>query len=119
MTTRPLKTAKMTGRRNTPAALQMAAPAVTRSQVAKGIKRIRLERKWGIDAVAALFGCDRSTVSRIEACKRGTPDPEAVTVLLGVTTEYLLADCPQCGYEPPAGFMCLRCGTGEEPARHQ
>ena len=49
--------------------------------------------------------------SRIENGERGTPDPAEAAAKLGVPLPDLIAPCPQCGYQPPHGYLCLRCGT--------
>jgi transcriptional regulator with XRE-family HTH domain len=84
--------------------------------VAKGMRRIRLEQGLRLMDVAVLLECDVSRVSRIEHGERGTPDPGVVAGLLGVPVGYLLAPCPRCGYEPYAGYMCLRCGVSNVEA---
>jgi transcriptional regulator with XRE-family HTH domain len=80
-------------------------------QVAHGIRRVRLERGWTLREVALLLGCDPSRICRIENGERGTPDPAEAAGKLGVPLPYLMAPCPQCGYQPPHGYLCLRCGT--------
>jgi transcriptional regulator with XRE-family HTH domain len=80
-------------------------------QVARGIRRVRLERGWTLREVALLFGCNPSRICRIENGERGTPDPAEAAGKLGVPVSYLMAPCPQCGYRPPHGYLCLRCGT--------
>ena len=82
--------------------------------VARGLPRIRTEFGLQQHEVAAILGVHTSTVSRIESGTRKVRWPAeacAIAGRLGVRTGYLLRDCPQCGYEPPAGYMCLRCGT--------
>lgn len=59
-------------------------------------------------------GCSDATpsrISRIENGERGTPDPAEAAAKLGVPLPDLIAPCPQCGYQPPHGYLCLRCGT--------
>jgi hypothetical protein len=41
-------------------------------QVARGIRRVRLERGWTLREVALLLGCDPSRICRIENGERGT-----------------------------------------------
>jgi ribosome-binding protein aMBF1 (putative translation factor) len=76
-------------------------------RVARGIRRVRLERGWTLNEVAALLCCDRSQISRIEKGERGLPDPEAVARQLGVSLSYLLMPCPRCVGKPPDGYLCL------------
>jgi transcriptional regulator with XRE-family HTH domain len=80
-------------------------------RVARGIRRVRLERGWTLRDAALLLGGDPSRISRIENGERGTPDPAEAAGKLGVPLPYLIAPCPQCGYQPPHGYLCLRCGT--------
>ena len=82
--------------------------------IARGIRRVRLERGLTMHAMAGLLGVHTSTVSRIESGKRqvrGHWKIHGIAALLGVPVEHLLAACPACGYEPPAGHQCMRCGT--------
>jgi transcriptional regulator with XRE-family HTH domain len=80
-------------------------------RVARGIRRVRLERGWTLRDAALLLGCDPSRISRIENGERGTPDPAEAAGKLGVPLPYLMAPCPQCDYQPLQGYLCLRCGT--------
>jgi DNA-binding XRE family transcriptional regulator len=84
---------------------------------ARGIRRERLERGLPMRAMADLLGVDVSTISRIESGKRqvrGQWKIHGIAALLGVTVDHLLAACPTCRYEPPAGHQCTRCGTTSE-----
>jgi hypothetical protein len=53
-------------------------------QVARGIRRVRLERGWTLRDVALLLGCAPSRICRIENGERGTPDPAEAAGKLGV-----------------------------------
>lgn len=86
-------------------------------RIARGMRRVRRERGWSLDDVAALFGCDRSRISRIENHTRRAPDPTIAADLLGVTVDYLLMPCPQCAERPPHGYLCLRCGICQRPVQ--
>ena len=83
--------------------------------IARGLRRIRLERGWQQRDVAALLGVSTTTVSRLETGARRVREVRQVAARLGVGVGYLTRDCPQCGYQPPAGYQCLRCGTPSEP----
>jgi transcriptional regulator with XRE-family HTH domain len=85
----------------------------TTDQIARGIRRVRIEQGMRLSDVAERLGVHASTVSRIETgIRKGTwIDARTVADRLGVRVGYLLRDCPQCGYEPPAGYRCMRCGT--------
>jgi hypothetical protein len=79
-----------------------------------GIRRIRTERGLTMHAMADLLGVHTSAVCRIESGKRNAVGwgrtPRTVAVLLGVDVRELLRICEHCGYRPPAGCRCLRCG---------
>jgi transcriptional regulator with XRE-family HTH domain len=79
--------------------------------VARGIRRVRLERGWTLREMALLLGCHPSRICRIENGERGTPDPAEAAGKLGVPLSYLMEPCPRCEYQPPDGYLCLRCGT--------
>jgi transcriptional regulator with XRE-family HTH domain len=90
---------------------------VTPDIVARGLRRIRLELGLQQHDVAALLGVHTSTVSRIESGTRKVrwaADARAIADRLGVGVGYLTRDCPQCAYQPPRGYQCLRCGTADE-----
>jgi DNA-binding XRE family transcriptional regulator len=83
--------------------------------VAWNIRRYRLEHGMLLREVATLLDVDVSTVSRIESGQRHTSyvlNPRIAATLLDVPLCDLLSRCPQCGYQPPAGYRCLRCGMG-------
>jgi len=81
--------------------------------LARGLRRIRRELGLTMRDMAGLLGMDVSTISRIEADRRGVTrwKPAHVAMDLGVPLEELLRACPACCYAPPAGFECRRCGT--------
>jgi transcriptional regulator with XRE-family HTH domain len=83
--------------------------------VARGLRRIRIERGWQQHDMAVRLGVSTATVSRIETGVRRVRMVRGVAEQLGVTTGYLTRDCPQCGYQPPAGYLCMRCGTPGKP----
>jgi hypothetical protein len=80
-------------------------------RVARGMRRVRIERGWSLDEVAGLLKCHPSRISRIENGLCGTPAPAITAELLGVPLGYLLMSCPRCADRPPRGYQCLRCGT--------
>lgn len=85
--------------------------------LARGVRRIRLERGLTLAQLGSLLGVHSSTVSRIESGQRWRGlihEPQTVAALLGVTQTYLMRSCPQCAYAPPVGYRCLRCGTANE-----
>lgn len=77
----------------------------------RALRRLRLERGLGIADVAVLFGIDKSEISRWEHNQRIPPSPDWIAKVFGVTVAEVLAPCPHCGYTPPTGYRCLRCGT--------
>src|ERR1700678_2777435 len=80
--------------------------------LAHGLRRIRRERGLTMRDMAGLLDMDVSTISRIEADRRGVTrwKPAHVAMDLGVPLEELLRACPACCCAPPAGFQCQRCG---------
>lgn len=80
-----------------------------------GIRRIRTERGLSMHAMADLLGVHTSAVCRIENGKRNAVGwgrtPRTVAVLLGVDVPELLRVCESCGYRPPTGCRCMRCGV--------
>jgi DNA-binding XRE family transcriptional regulator len=81
--------------------------------LAYGLRRVRRELGLTMRDMAARLGMDVSTISRIEADRRGVTrwKPAHVAMDLGVPVEELLRACPAGCYAPPEGFECQRCGT--------
>jgi DNA-binding XRE family transcriptional regulator len=83
--------------------------------VALGIRRLRFERGLTMWAMGELLGVNTSTISRIESGERRfgylLVNPRVTAALLGISLVDLLRPCPQCGYEPVAGYLCQACGT--------
>jgi hypothetical protein len=93
----------------------LPAPAEP-DRIARGLRRIRLERGWHQHEVAALLGVSISVVSRLETGERRVrSDCAEFAAQLGVEVGELLRDCPRCGYAPPGGYQCGRCGTSGKP----
>jgi hypothetical protein len=80
-----------------------------------GIRRIRIERGLSMHTMADLLGVHTSAVCRIESGKRNAVGwgrtPRTVAVLLEVDVRELLRVCEYCGYRPPTGCRCMRCGV--------
>jgi DNA-binding XRE family transcriptional regulator len=89
-------------------------------RVALGIRRLRFERGLLMYEMGALLGVDTSTISRIESGQRRfgylLVNPRVTAALLGISLVDLLRPCPQCGYEPLAGYQCQSCGMYGERA---
>jgi DNA-binding XRE family transcriptional regulator len=89
-------------------------------RVALGIRRQRIERGLPMRAMGELLGVNTSTISRIESGERRfgylLVNPRVTAALLGISLVDLLRPCPQCGYEPLAGYLCQSCGTYGERA---
>jgi transcriptional regulator with XRE-family HTH domain len=86
--------------------------------VARGLRRVRTERGLQQHEIAAMLGVHTSTISRIESGDRKvrwSAEASVIADKLGVRIGYLRRDCPQCGYKPPAGYQCLRCGCAGSP----
>lgn len=81
------------------------------SPAARAMRRLRMERGLGYQEAGALLGIHPSTVCRAEHGKRTPPAAERIAAAFGVLLADIMTPCPQCRYDPPAGFMCLRCGT--------
>ena len=91
-----------------------------RRRVALGIRRLRFERGLPMRVMGELLGVNTSTISRIESGERRfgylLVNPRVTAALLGISLVDLLRPCPQCGYEPLAGYLCQSCGTYGESA---
>jgi DNA-binding XRE family transcriptional regulator len=89
-------------------------------QVARGIRRFRLERGMPMHEMAVRLGVATSTISRIESGERRygylLTNPRVTAALLGISIVDLLRPRPQCGYKPLAGYQCQSCGTQGERA---
>jgi DNA-directed RNA polymerase subunit RPC12/RpoP len=75
------------------------------------MRRLRRERGWSMGQVAKKVGLNVSQVSRAES---GLRRPWTIPVICGVfevTEAEAMIACPHCGYRPPSGYACLRCGT--------
>jgi transcriptional regulator with XRE-family HTH domain len=95
-----------------------AADTEHRGRRAAALRRLRTERDMTLGEAAARFGLSKSELSRAERGERRPPPVADLAAAFGTTEADVLGTCPQCGYEPPPGFRCLRCGTdGTGPAR--
>ena len=83
-------------------------------RVAQGIRRFRVEHGLAMRAMSTLLGVDVSTISRIESGERQysylLTNPRVTAALLAISVVDLLRPCPQCGYQPLAGYLCQSCG---------
>jgi hypothetical protein len=79
--------------------------------VALAMRRLRRERGLNYHQAGTLLGVDGSNVCRAENGQRGPLPAGRVAAAFGVTVAEVLTLCPRCQYSPPAGYMCLRCGT--------
>jgi len=87
--------------------------------VARGMRRVRLERGWSLDDVARLFGCHVSQISRIENSKRSPPAAPVAAGVLGVRVEYLIAMSPlrlRTAIRIPLPPVRIRDGRSASPA---
>lgn len=89
---------------------QEAKPLAAR-RIAASVLRLRRERGWQQQDLAAWIGVDRATVCRME--HRGTAGHllREVAWAFGVPVRELLAACPVCKLSPPQGFRCQACCT--------
>jgi len=82
---------------------------------ALAMRRLRLERGWTVAQVGQKVGLNASQISRAENGLRRPMTVPVICGVFGVAEAEVLAACPDCGYRPPSGYACLRCGT---EARH-
>ena len=80
----------------------------------RATRRLRLEQGLTLRDAGELLGIDASNVSRAEAGARRPPTADELAAAFDVPVEEVLRPCPRCDYDPPAGYCCLRCGTGKE-----
>jgi transcriptional regulator with XRE-family HTH domain len=85
-----------------------------RDLLARAMRRLRLERGWSLRDVASRAGLNFSQISRAENGLRRPLAPFVQAGIFEVGVSEVLKPCPHCGYDPPAGYMCLRCGTAKE-----
>ena len=93
--------------------------------LARAARRLRMERGMNLRQAAGRLDLDYTNLSRLENGKRGLRrnarhpalTAESIAAAFGVTVEEVRRPCPRCGYTPPAGFTCDRCGMsgGEQP----
>jgi DNA-binding XRE family transcriptional regulator len=83
------------------------------NQLAYGLRRTRIESGMSMRQMASVLGVAPSTISRLEPGERvaGRWNPAHVALDLGLPADELLRPCPHCHYAPPAGYLCLRCGS--------
>jgi transcriptional regulator with XRE-family HTH domain len=79
------------------------------------MRRLRLERGWTVAQVGQKVGLNASQISRAENGKRRPMTIPVICGIFEVTEAEAMIACPHCGYAPPAGYACLRCGI---EARH-
>lgn len=98
-------------------------PPAEQQQLARAVRRLRMERGMNLRQAAGLLDLDFTMLSRLENGKRGFRQvrrpaltAERIAEAFGVTVEEVRRPCPRCGYAPRAGYICGRCGTeGEQP----
>lgn len=85
--------------------------------LARATRRLRMERGMSFREAGKLFGLDASNVFRAEAGTRRPLPAAQIAEAFGVSEHEVRRPCPRCGYAPPAGFTCNRCGTegSEQP----
>ena len=82
-----------------------------RKRLAASMRRLRWARGWTIYQTAERAGVDASQISRAESGVRRPLAPAVQAGVFNTTETDVLADCPQCAYNPPFGYMCLICGS--------
>ena len=82
-----------------------------REVLAGAMRRLRRAHGMTLREVAELTGVSEVKLHRSENGKRPPLSPRTLARVYKVPEGEVWARCPHCGYEPPAGYMCLTCGT--------
>jgi transcriptional regulator with XRE-family HTH domain len=93
---------------------QLYASAREAVLAAHGMRRLRMERGLSLEQAGKLLGIHKSNVLRTERGERAVLPLSKIAGAFGVTEAEVLEPCPRCRYDPPAGYLCLRCGTSRE-----
>jgi transcriptional regulator with XRE-family HTH domain len=106
----------MQGRRGHADAIPDTQAAIVRSN----IRALRQRRRWSQEKLGELMGWrDKSIVCDAEGRRSGrqrkftVDEVERLAAIFGISPGQLTTRCANCGGQPPAGFTCLACGTGE------
>lgn len=83
----------------------------TRELLTAATRRLRRESGMTLREVAELTGISEVKLHRSENGERPPLPPRMLARIYGVSDAEVWALCSHCGYQPPAGFMCLTCGT--------
>lgn len=83
---------------------------------AMALRRLRMEQGLSMEQAGRRLRLSAGHVSRMEAGRRPPVSSEWIASAFGVPVEDVLGPCPHCRYRPPAGYLCLRCGSWTELA---
>jgi len=82
-----------------------------RDVLAGALRRLRRASGMTLREVSELTGIPQYKLHRSENGQRPPLSSRTLVRVFGVPQSEVWKLCPQCGYEPPAGYMCLTCGT--------
>jgi transcriptional regulator with XRE-family HTH domain len=75
------------------------------------MRRLRRASGMTLREVSDLTGIPPYKLHRSENGKRPPLPPRTLMMVYGVPESEVWKRCPHCGYQPPAGYMCLTCGS--------
>ena len=82
-----------------------------REILAGAMRRLRRASGMTLREVTDLTGVSEVKLHRSENGVRPPLSPRTLARVYGVPETEVWKMCPHCGYKPPAGYMCLTCGT--------
>jgi transcriptional regulator with XRE-family HTH domain len=83
----------------------------SRVVLAGAMRRLRSAAGMTLRDVAELTGIPPYKLHRSENGQRPPLSARTLAGIYGVPESEVWKLCPRCGYEPPAGYMCLTCLT--------
>ena len=82
--------------------------------LAGAMRRLRHANDMTLRDVAELTGIPEYKLHRSENGQRPPLSAKALARIYRVPEVEVWKPCPRCGYQPPAGYMCLTCRTKGE-----
>lgn len=83
----------------------------SRVALAGAMRRLRRGYDMTLRDVAEVTGIPPYKLHRSENGQRPPLSASTIAQIYGVPESEVWKPCPNCGYEPPAGYMCLTCRT--------
>jgi transcriptional regulator with XRE-family HTH domain len=83
----------------------------SRVVLAGAMRRLRSAAGMTLRDVSELTGIPPYKLHRSENGQRPPLSARTLAGIYGVPESEVWKLCPHCGYEPPAGYMCLTCRT--------